>query len=260
MECIMAWSPARYVQFEPERTRPARDLLAQVPLETVARGVDLGCGPGNSTEILIERFGAGPISGVDSDAAMIAAAKQRLPGTSFEHADLATWQPPDGCDLLFANAVFQWLPDHLAIFEQLMDRLVAGGVLAVQMPDNLDEPSHRLMEESAHAGPWRTAFAGTSVRRAALAPPATYYNRLKSRSIRLDIWHTIYNHPMADAPAIVDWVRSTGLRPWLDRVPADHRAAFLADYTDRIARAYPAMEDGGVLFRFPRMFIVAVRG
>ena len=126
----MAWSPSQYVKFEDERTRPARDLLAQVPLDTVTRGIDLGCGPGNSTELLVARWGAAGISGLDSDAAMIEAARKRLSDVSFEIADLATWRPSEPVDLLFANAVFQWLPDHLDIFGQLMDGLRPGGVLS----------------------------------------------------------------------------------------------------------------------------------
>ncbi|MDB5524681.1 MAG: tam [Rhizobium sp.] len=255
----MPWSPSQYVKFEDERTRPARDLLAQVPLDSLDRAVDLGCGPGNSTELLIERFGAAQVSGLDSDANMVEAARKRLPGTTFTQADLATWKPGAPQDLLFANAVFQWLPEHLDIFDRLMDELSPGGVLAVQMPDNLDEPSHLLMEESAHAGPWRSAFEGRSTRRAALPSPSVYYDRLVARSSRLDIWHTIYNHPMNGAGAIVEWVKGTGLMPYLQRVPPQQRDDFVEDYTARIARAYPALSDGKVLFRFPRLFMVAVK-
>jgi trans-aconitate 2-methyltransferase len=255
----MAWSPAQYVKFEDERTRPARDLLAQVPLDNIERAIDLGCGPGNSTELLMERFGTAAVSGLDSDENMLEAARKRLPDIPFAMADLATWQPGKPCDLLYANAVFQWLPNHLDIFDRLMDGLTPGGVLAIQMPDNLEEPSHLLMEESAHAGPWRVAFEGRSIRRAALPSPSVYFQRLAPKSARVDIWHTIYNHPMENATGIVEWVKGTGLRIYLDRVPPEHREAFLADYTSRIAKAYPAMRDGRVLFRFPRMFMVAVK-
>lgn len=155
----MAWSASQYVKFEDERTRPPRDLLAQVPLDHVSRGVDLGCGPGNSTELLIERFGAAHISGLDSDDDMLAAASERLPYTKFSKADLSTWTPEAPHDLFFANAVFQWLPDHIDIFERLIGHLKPGGVLAVQMPDNLDEPSHRAMVETAADGPWAERFA-----------------------------------------------------------------------------------------------------
>jgi trans-aconitate 2-methyltransferase len=255
----MAWSASQYVKFEDERTRPPRDLLAQVPLEHITHGADLGCGPGNSTELLIERFGAAHISGLDSDDDMLAAARARLPYTTFAKADLATWRPEAPHDLFFANAVFQWLPDHIAIFERLIGHLKPGGVLAVQMPDNLGEPSHRAMADTAKDGPWAGRFAEAAGRRDALPPPSAYYDRLKPHASRVDIWHTIYNHPLADAAAIVEWVKGSGLRPYLDRAGTEHREGFLAAYTQRIEAAYPKLAGGGVLFRFPRLFIVAVR-
>ncbi|MDM9647884.1 trans-aconitate 2-methyltransferase [Rhizobium sp. S163] len=256
----MAWSASQYVKFEDERTRPARDLLAQVPMEHIERAIDLGCGPGNSTELIIDRYGASGVSGLDSDLNMLEAARKRLPGTDFLEADLSTWQPKEPVDLLFANAVFQWLPNHLDIFDRLMDGLSPGGALAVQMPDNLTEPTHLLMEETAHAGPWKAAFEAKSVRRNPLPPPSTYYSRLIGKAKRVDIWHTAYNHPMADAAAIVEWVKGTGLRPYLDHAGDQHREAFLADYLARVEKAYPKMSDGRVLLRFPRIFMVAVKG
>ncbi len=146
---------------------------------------------------------------------MLEAARKRLPDTAFVEADLTRWQPDEPADLLFANAVFQWLPDHLDIFDRLMDGLSEGGVLAVQMPDNLGEPSHLAMEETAHAGLWKSAFEAKTVRRKGLPPPSTYYSLLIAKSSRVDIWHTIYNHPMADAADIVEWVKGTGLMPYL---------------------------------------------
>jgi trans-aconitate 2-methyltransferase len=254
----MAWSPGQYVKFEDERTRPARDLLAQVPLESAESAIDLGCGPGNSTELLVRRFGAPAVSGMDSDADMLEAARKRLPSTHFFQADLARWQPERKVDLLFSNAVFQWVPDHLAVLDRLMDALRPGGVLAIQVPDNFAEPSHTLMRDTAEAGPWHARFAGFDGRRDTIPPPAAYYDRLMPKAARVDVWHTIYNHPLADAAAIVDWLRSTGLRPFLERAGAGHREAFAADYLRRIADAYPPMADGRVLLRFPRLFMVAV--
>jgi trans-aconitate 2-methyltransferase len=254
----MAWSPEQYVKFEDERTRPARDLLAQVPLASLAHAYDLGCGPGNSTELMVERFGAGNVVGLDSDENMLAAARKRLPDTRFVAGDLATWAPREKSDLLYANAVFQWVPDHLQALSRLMDNLVPGGVLAVQMPDNFNEPSHVLMRETAAAGPWAPAFAGGGIARPLLPPPSAYFDMLLPKAARLDIWHTVYYHPLADGAAIVEWVRATGLRPFLDAA-GEHRDAFLADYTARITKAYPPMADGRVLLKFPRLFIVAVR-
>ena len=256
----MAWSAAQYLKFEDERTRPAADLLAQVPADLRAGTVyDLGCGPGNSTELLARRFPGRGVRGVDNAADMLKAARQRLPGIDFVECDLARWRPPDPAALLFANAVFQWLPEHVALMSRLMDGLRPGGLLAVQMPDNLMEPTHLLMEESAQAGPWKSAFAEGTPRRQPLPAPAAYFDALGPKAARVDVWHTAYNHPMADAAAIVEWVKATGLRPYLDRVPAEHREAFLADYESRIAQAYPPMADGRRLLRFPRLFVVATK-
>jgi trans-aconitate 2-methyltransferase len=148
------WSARQYLKFEDERTRPPRDLLAQVPLARARRVVDLGCGPGNSTELLIERFPDAEVIGLDSSPDMLRQARERLPGRSFVEADIATWSPDGETDLLFANAVLQWVPDHPAVLRRLVSALPDGGVLAVQMPDNVHEPALRLMREVAASGPW----------------------------------------------------------------------------------------------------------
>lgn len=255
----MVWSANQYLMFEDERTRPARDLLAQVPLDKIISGYDLGCGPGNSTELLAERFGMNVVTGVDSDEDMLENAQIRLPNTEFVKADLATWTPPAPADLFYANALFQWLPDHLSVFSTLMDHLKPGGVLAVQMPDNLSEPTHLLMEETGKAGPWASIFEGGAIRRKTLSAPSDYFNGLSPKAARVDIWHTIYSHPMENAEAIVEWVKGTGLRPYLDAAGPEHRDAFLADYLERVRAAYPPMADGRLLLRFPRLFIVATK-
>src|SRR5262245_60153278 len=139
----MPWSPTQYLKFEDERTRPPRELLARVSLDRPASVVDLGCGPGNSTELLVERYGSEAVAGLDSDPAMLAAARKRLPKTRFIEADVATWRPETPATLLFSNATFQWVSNHLEVLSQLMGGLESGGVLAVQMPDNLNEPSHQ---------------------------------------------------------------------------------------------------------------------
>jgi trans-aconitate 2-methyltransferase len=253
------WSARQYLKFEDERTRPPRDLLAQVPLSAPRRVIDLGCGPGNSTELLIERYPQAEVIGLDSSPDMLRQARERLPGCRFLEADLAHWRPQGSVDLLFANAVLQWVPDHPAVLRRLLADLPQGGVLAVQMPDNTQEPALALMVEVAERGPWAAALASAAAARDDLPPPAAYYDLLKPLCARLDIWHTVYNHVLAGPDAIVEWFRGSGLRPFLAPLDEDMRKDFVAAYRARVAQAYPPRFDGKALLRFPRLFIVAVR-
>ena len=253
------WSARQYLKFEDDRTRPSRDLLAQVPLERAERVFDLGCGPGNSTELLIERFPAAEVIGLDASSDMLRQARERLPGRTFVQADLTTWTPPERTDLLFANAVFQWVPDHPAVLARLLKALPPSSVLAVQMPDNTNEPALALMREAAERGPYAGHPALEHATRGDLPTPGDYYDLLRPLASYLDVWHIVYNHVMAGPEAIVEWFKGSALRPFVDALDDIARETFLTDYTARIAKAYPPRYDGKVLLRFPRLFIVASR-
>jgi trans-aconitate 2-methyltransferase len=253
------WNPALYRRFEDERTRPALDLLARVPLSEALHVVDVGCGPGNSTELLIERFPTANTLGMDSSEAMVESARARLPKCRFELGDVSTWQPKSPPTLIFANAVLQWVPHHEWLLPHLLSLLAPGGVLAVQMPDNLEEASHRLMREVAADGPWSNAIGDAASVRSRILSATDYYDLLVPHSAHVEIWRTTYQHPMTSASAIVDWLRATGLRPFVDPLPAPQQAAFLSEYEQRIAEAYSPRADGQRLLAFPRLFVVARR-
>lgn len=253
------WAPDLYLRFEDERTRPARDLLERVPLASPKRVVDIGCGPGNSTELLAERWPDADILGLDTSPAMIAAARQRLPDCRFELADIATWVPAEAPDVIFANAVLQWVPDHRQLLPRLLASLAPGGVLAIQMPDNLGEPSHAAMRETAREPAFAAITAEAAGARTTLPPLPDTYDALAAEAAAVDVWRTHYHHRMEDPAAIVEWLKATGLRPFLDALPADLRPAFLASYEARIDAAYPRRSDGRRLLAFPRIFIVAQR-
>ena len=258
------WNPALYSRFEDERTRPARDLLARVGLQSAGVAVDLGCGPGNSTELLVERFPSATVIGTDNSPSMVDAARERLPEAKFPRArfqlsDIASWQAETPPDLIYANAALQWVPAHEALLPRLLQSLAPGGVLAIQMPDNRDEPTHRLMREVAAEPAWSAAIGDYTRLRTELLDLQSYYDLLAPLAQHVDIWRTAYQHPMASARAIVDWVRSTGLRPFIDPLSPDLRESYLAEYERRVDAAYPARSDGQRLLAFPRLFIVATR-
>jgi trans-aconitate 2-methyltransferase len=253
---MASWSEAQYAKFIDQRTRPAAELLARVPLAAPARIIDLGSGPGNSTALLHERFPAARLSGVDSAPDMLRAARAALPGVAWIEADVAHYEPDGPVDLLFANAVLHWVPDHARFFPRLFAKVTPGGVLAVQMPHNYDEPSHRLMRETP--GPWATRLAAVRAL-VKVESAAFYYDLLAPHAAYLDVWHTRYEHVMDDTQAIVEWVKGTGLRPYLDALEAGEQAAFVEAYRAGIDAAYPKRSDGKRLFSFPRLFIVAVR-
>jgi len=251
------WNPALYRRFEDERTRPARDLLANVPLAKATHVVDLGCGPGNSTELLVTRFPGASVVGTDNSEAMLASARERLPQCRFELSDVSSWQPTMPPDLIFANAVLQWVPDHERLLPRLLSALAPGGVLALQMPDNLDELTHQLMREVAAESPWAAVIGDASRVRERVRSSTEYYDLLARHGAQVEIWRTVYLHPLNSPAAIVDWLRATGLRPFLDPLSEELRQSFLLEYEARIARAYPAQIDGRSLLPFPRLFVVA---
>ena len=260
----MSWSARQYTTFEKERTRPVRDLLQAVETDPVARAVDLGCGPGNSTEVLAERFPGAEISGVDSSADMIEAARQRLPGVRFDLGDIQTWDKPrdepGGFDAILANAALQWVPNHETLMHRLMRALSPGGSLAVQMPDNLEEPAHRLMRQGAADARFSAKLAGAAGARQPRLDAMWYYRLLKPDASRVDVWRTTYHHVLAGGTdAVVEWFKGSGLRPFLAPLDPDEQGAFLADYRAALVDAYPPLPDGAVLLPFPRLFIVAIR-
>ncbi|OZI77737.1 trans-aconitate 2-methyltransferase [Bordetella genomosp. 12] len=253
----MSWSAKQYSAFENERTRPVRDLVAAIPTVEVRHAVDLGCGPGNSTEVLAARFPQAVVSGMDSSADMVAAARKRLPGLTFGQEDISLWRPEQRYDVILANASLQWVPDHAALYPRLLERLTPGGSLAVQTPDNLEEPAHRLARAVAGEAAWADKLGG--VRHPDRHSADWYYALLSPLAQRVDVWRTTYMHPLAGARAIVEWFKGTALLPYLNRLDAHEQAAFLARYEAAIAQAYPALPDGTVLLPFPRLFVIATR-
>lgn len=252
------WTPELYHRFADERSRPTLDLLAQVPLSTARRIVDLGCGSGLSTAPLVARFPGADVLGLDTSPAMLEAAQASVPSARFQRADAATWTAERPVDLLFANALLQWLPDHAALLPRLMRQVAPGGVFAYQVPVNLGEPSHTLMAATAAALPFAVKVGDAAAARADIPSPAATYDILMPHAASVMIWDTVYQHRLADAGAVATLFKSTGLRPWLAPLDAAERETYLAAYIGALETAYPRRADGAVLLAFPRRFVVAV--
>jgi trans-aconitate 2-methyltransferase len=265
----MAWDPAQYLKFAGDRMRPAIDLLARVPLSAPRAIVDLGCGAGNVTRLIAERFPGAAITGVDNSATMLeraqgeAAAGERI---RWRLADLAQWAVADGepaPDLVYSNAALHWLDDHPRLFPRLLAAVATGGVLAVQMPNQFGAPSHTALAELAGAPRWRTRLA-PAVRGCPVAPLGAYYEWLAPQAHAIDAWTTEYLHVLSAGDdgehPVLAWTRGTALTPFLALLDGEGQRGFLDDYRARLEAAYPRREDGSVLFPFRRQFIVAVRG
>ena len=255
------WDAAIYLKFSTERTQPSIDLIQRIAIADPHRIVDLGCGPGNSTEALRRRWPNASIAGLDSSPEMIAAARQAYPSAAWEVADAATWNASEPCDLVFANALLQWIPDHARLCRHLIEQVAPGGALAVQVPAaaHYESPVHREIRDVSRDPAWRDRLepARTMFTH---APAAFYYDTLQPLASRIDLWETTYYHVVAGPEALLEWYRGTGLRPFLEALANDEeRRDFERQVLDRYIAAYPRQPGGRVLFPFQRLFFVACR-
>jgi trans-aconitate 2-methyltransferase len=249
------WDPDRYLTYADERGRPFVELLARVDAPQPATVVDLGCGPGNLTALLRERWPQAQIRGLDSSPEMIEKATTAQPGIDFEVADLRSWAASTGSvDVLVSNATLQWVPGHLDLLPQLVDRVSPGGWLAFQVPGNFDEPSHTIRDELAAESAYAEHTRGVAV--PSSHDPVVYLDALTALGCQVDAWETTYLHVLTGPDPVFTWVSGTGARPTLQALPDGLRADFETEFTRRLADAYPE-RDGRVVLPFRRIFVVA---
>jgi trans-aconitate 2-methyltransferase len=252
-----SWDPALYLKFTDHRLRPALDLMARVPLPQATTIYDLGCGPGNVTTLLAERWPGARVTGVDASPEMLAKARA-LPGITWQQADLARWRAETPADLVYSNAAFHWLDDHATLFPHLLAQVRPDGFLAVQMPRQQVNPTHRVLYEVAREPAWAAA-AVPGLRENPVATPEQYFAWLNRDAAALDIWEVEYLQVLEGDNAVLNWVLGSIARPVVDRLPPDQQQTFLERYGDRLAAAYPRRPDGRTLLPFRRLFIVAQR-
>ena len=244
------WDPHRYLTYADERGRPFVELLARVGATAPRTVVDLGCGPGNLTALLADRWPGADVVGIDSSAEMVAAATDER--VRFEVGDLRSWTGP--ADVVVSNATLQWVPGHLDLLPRLVSSVTPGGWLAFQVPGNFDEPSHTIRAELAAEEPYAAHTDGVAV--PASHDPADYLDALAGLGCRVDAWETTYLHVLTGPDPVFTWVSGTGARPTLQALPDDLRPAFEAEFKRRLAAAYPE-QAYGVVLPFRRVFVVA---
>ncbi len=251
------WDPNQYLAFADERSRPFYDLLSRVQATAPDYVVDLGCGPGNLTDALANRWPDAEILGLDSSAEMIAAADSRpaRPGLTFRLGDLREWQPDRKVDVIVSNAVLQWVPGHLDLLPGWATVLAPDGWLAFQLPGNFDQPSHAILHELTHNPRWREQLSQAGILRRG-PEPEQYLHVLGQLGLSVDAWETTYLHVLPGEDAVTEWYKGSGLRPVLAVLNPPEADEFLSEYSQRIAAAYPAAPYGTVL-PFRRIFVVA---
>ena len=249
------WDPDRYLTYADERGRPFVELMVRVGAEAPASVVDLGCGPGNLTSLLRERWPDADISGLDSSPEMIEQARSAEPSITFEVADLRGWAAAgDPVDVLISNATLQWVPDHLDLLPSLVGRVRPGGWLALQVPGNFEEPSHTIRRDLAAEAPYAEHTRDVAV--PSSHDPVVYLEALAGLGCTVDAWETTYLHVLTGPDPVFAWVSGTGARPTLQALPDDLRPAFEDEFRRRLRAAYPE-RDGRVVLPFRRVFAVA---
>lgn len=253
------WSSAQYQRYADHRGRPFFDLLAAVHVEAPRRVADLGCGPGNLTAALARRWPAATVVGVDSSRDMLAAAAEHAspPHLTFVEADLREWAPDEPLDVIVANAVLQWIPEHETLLQRFVDQLAPGGWLAFQVPGNMSAPSHEILRQVCALPRWRDRVADL-LRPDWIAAPEEYVADLIGLGCSADVWETTYYQTLEGEDPVLEWVKGSALRPVLAALDGDDRDALLATYRDRLREAYPS-KPWGTPFPFRRVFAVAQR-
>lgn len=261
----MRWDPGLYLAFADERRRPAEDLLARVRHAGARTVLDLGCGTGEVTRLLRDRWPEARIVAVDASAEMLTEARRRHPDleVSWVHADLREFTPDGPVDVVFSNAVLHWLGDHRQLLARWVGWLTAGGVLALQVPANQHAPTHTAAIAVAREGPWWPRLApsvGPPPRWPPPVPdPATYLAWLEANGLTAEVWTTTYHHRLDDIDAVVRWMAGAGLRPLLDALDPASAERFLAAYRARLRHCYPPGADGTVVLPYRRTFAVGIR-
>jgi trans-aconitate 2-methyltransferase len=253
----MRWDPQQYGRFTDERSRPFLDLISRIAAPSPRRVVDLGCGSGELTGLLADRWPDAAVEGIDSSAEMIAAAVPRT-GVTLRVADVTSWTPPPDTDVIVSNAVLQWVPTHRDLLRAWSAAVPPDGWLAFQVPGNFNAFSHTLLRSLAESRRWGSSLTGILRRDDPVGTPEEYAGLLLGAGLEVDVWETTYVHVLQGPDSVLEWIRGTALRPVMAALPPESYALFEEELAAQLRHAYPATPNG-TLFPFRRIFAVAHR-
>lgn len=255
------WNSEQYLKFKAQRTQPAIDLASKIivekPTEEPFEIIDIGCGPGNSTRVLKDRFPSAHIIGSDYSDNMLKAAMENVPECEFikldAGGDLSEFKGK--FDVVFSNACIQWIPEHKRLIPSLFSMLKKGGALAVQIPVQFEEAIHKIIESTVASEKWRGKI--TDPRIFHTLSDGEYFDILSELTSDFEMWRTVYFHRMPSVESIIEWYRSTGLKPYLESLSGDDAEEFIGEIGAALEKEYQKQKNGEIIFRFPRLFFTA---
>lgn len=251
------WNSKQYLKFKKERTQPAIDLVSKIQLDSPVSIIDIGCGPGNSSSVLNKRYPSAKVLGVDNSLDMLNRAKKEHPDIDFKLLDASDdeWKLDAKFDIVFSNACIHWIPEHKKLLSKMMNILNEGGIMAIQVPMNYDEPIHKILNEISRSEKWNDKFGRQRIFHTLTVEE--YYDILSEISSDFEIWVTTYCHRMKSLDDIIEWYKSTGLKPYLDVLNDEEKDIIISEVIDELKKYYTVQKNGEIIFRFPRLFFTA---
>lgn len=250
------WNPDVYLTYADHRGRPFYDLLSRVGAREPRRIVDLGCGPGNLTATLIERWPGAVVEAWDSSPEMVEAA--RIRGLDARVGDVRDWRPAPDTDILVSNATLHWVPEHADLLVRWAGELAAGSWIAFQVPGNFDAASHQSVRDLVQRPEWSGLLRDYPFEKSEVTRPAVgYADLMTDAGCTVDAWETTYVHQLTGENPVLEWIHGTALRPVRTSLSEAQWEQFKADLSPMLNAAYPKRADGITFFPFRRIFVVA---
>ncbi len=253
------WNPEQYLKYKSERTQPSIDLVSRIKIENPKNIIDIGCGPGNSTQILHQRWPSAEIVGLDHSEEMIKKAREDYPEQKWLAADVSSFKSNIFYDIVFSNAVLHWIPHHEILVPNLFKLVRNRGAMAVQVPANHESPLHKALLSVSSGEKWHRYTKGCE-KMLHHHPAEYYYQLLTPIASKIELWETTYYHILPSHQGLIEWGKGTAMKPYLDRLPDDSKKnRFEKEVLAGCKKAYKRQKDGSIVFRFNRLFFIAYR-